>query len=114
MADVAWGLARPHEEIEAAYVRVQAELEILARVSYGEAYARGRLAALSWVLGRESAPMTGQDDVDLTNPYLLDRERILATDMLYGRAELDRRGRDYVVGVEHALMWVRHQNASPL
>lgn len=116
MADVAaWGAVRPREEIEAGQARVQDELaEILDRGYSGEEYVRGILAALGWALGQGAAPMIAQDDVDLTNPYALDHERLLATDMLYGRAELDRRGRNYVVGVEHALLWVRHQNASPL
>lgn len=111
MPDTDKAALRPRQEIEAARERTQDELaETIALGIRGEQYVRGMLGALGWVLGQVPAPMTGQGDVDMSDPYALDRERILATEMLYGRAELDRRGRSYVVGVEHALLWVRNQN----
>lgn len=107
---------RPRAEIQASYERIRVELEEnLALGIRGESYTRGKLTALEWVLGTaETSPLTGRLGVDVTDRWALGRDQYLATDMLYGHAELDRRGREYVVGVEHALMWVRQETDSRL
>jgi hypothetical protein len=105
---------RASEEIAAAHDRVLASrnamLDSGGSFRVGEPYTRGQLAALAWVLGTaETSPLTGQAGIDVADTWAVANEQYLATNMLYRRVEMDRRGNDYVSGVEVALMWVRHQ-----
>ena len=110
---------RAREEIAAAHDRVLASRNaslasgLLAADEVEDPYTRGELAALGWVLGTAGvAPLTGQTGVDVADTWAVANEQYLATNMLYRRAEMDRRGRHYVSGVEAALMWVRCQTDS--
>ena len=116
--DAARAAMRPREEIEAAHADIAARRErMLASGSpyTTEPYNRGQLAALGWVLGIvDLSPLTGQAGVDVADRWALTREQIHATEMLQGVRERDRRGIDYISGVEHALMWVLGQTDSSL
>ncbi|MGH3098880.1 MAG: hypothetical protein ACRDMV_23075 [Streptosporangiales bacterium] len=75
----------------------------------------GILAALDWVLGStETSPLSGETGVDVTDPEMLDRERRPASRMLRGEESMDARGRQYVSGVETALMWAVGLSDTPL
>lgn len=109
---------RPRGEVETTYQRLAAEHAAVLDSGHAYAsapYSRGQLAALAWVLGTTNlAPLTDQAGVDVTDTWALAREQFLATGMLAGRAEMDRRGQSYIVGVEHALMWVHNQTDTRL
>ena len=112
---------QPRGEIEAARDRVRSELEQFLTLSpqppnpRATAYPRGELAAVKWVLGEEStSPLSGQAGVDVSDPRVIDSEWALSERMLRREIPMDRRGRSYVVGVEHALMWILHQTDNPL
>jgi hypothetical protein len=107
---------QPRAEIEAAHERVRARLdEVVARGYSGEAYTRGQLAAVAWVLGEAAeSPLSGQSGADVSAARVIDSEWALSERMLTREIPMDRRGQSYVVGVEHALMWVLHQTDTPL
>ena len=42
------------------------------------------------------------------------RESLVSSGMLHGIVSFDRRGRDYISGVDHALMWACGQAVTPL
>lgn len=109
-------IMRPREEIEATHQELHEVLEqVVARRGRGEAYTRGEIAALAWALGamRES-PLSGAAGADVSDPRVIDSEWALSERMLRREIPMDRRGQPYVVGVEHALMWVLHQTDNPL
>lgn len=119
MPDTDRATMRGCEEIAAAHDRVLASRSaslgqrLLESGDVEESYTRGELAALGWVLGTaEESPLTGDLQSAVPDTAALAREQYLATNMLYRRVEMDRRGNDYVSGVEAALMWVRGQSDS--
>jgi hypothetical protein len=116
MPDTERAAMRPREEIEAEQNHLQEVLEqVLARGYRGEAYTRGQLAAVGWVLGEETvSPLSEQTGVDASDPRVIDSEWALSERMLRREIPMDRRGQKYVVGVEHALMWVLHQTDDSL
>lgn len=116
MPDTERAAMKAREEIKDVRDRRREDLdEILSRGYHGEAYARGQLAALDWILGSgAAAPLSGQESADGSDPRVIDREWALSERMLTREIPMDRRGRSYVVGVEHALMWVLHQTDTPL
>jgi hypothetical protein len=111
---------RPREEIQAVRARLQDEHQRrrLPRQNTADPYdtnTLGQIAALTWVSGEaEEAPLTGQVGVDVSDQWAITREQIHATEMLQGRAPQDRRGRHYISGVEHALMWVLYESVTPM
>jgi hypothetical protein len=104
---------RPRQDLIDTADRVHVNrAEMLADSELGNdvTYSTGELAALEWALGRRNeSPITSQIDVDVADPWNLERERRIATDMLYRRIEMDRRGDGYVVGVEATLMWILNE-----
>jgi hypothetical protein len=111
---------RTRADVEAEHQRLQREhsLRRLPRQNShdpNDMYTIGQITALAWILGlANEAPLTGAQNVDVTDTWAVANEQYLATNMLQGRVPLDRRGRSYAVGVEHALMWVRGQTNSEL
>ncbi len=121
MPDTERATMQPRAEIEAGRDRVRSDLEQFVTLSQqpldprATAYPRGQLAAVAWVLGEETtSPLSGQTSADVSDPRVIDREWALSERMLRREIPMDHRGQKYVVGVEHALMWVRHQADDPL
>lgn len=116
--DAARAAMRSRQETEAAHERVDSSRAYMVASGSpytSEPYDRGLLAALGWVLGMvELSPLSGQAGVDVSNPWVLTREQIQATEMLQGLRDRDRRGIRYISGVEHALMWVLGETDSSL
>lgn len=106
---------RPRPDLVKAIAQVRASRQDLIEdpeLANAVRLADGELAALEWVVGeRNVAPLTSRVDVDVADPWELDRERSLATDMLQLQAEMDRRGDRYVSGVESTLMWILGQTS---
>lgn len=114
MPDVDWTTMRARSEVAAAHDRVLASRTVMladpAAFPVGEPHTRGQLATLGWILGTvDRAPLTNRLRDGEPDAAAIAREQYLATDMLYRRAEMDRRGHHYVSGVEVTTMWVRHQ-----
>lgn len=69
-------------------------------------FAQGILAAYRWVLGEAPAPISGHAPQGCPDTAVLREEDEAASQQL--RFARDRaRSRDYVNGVQHALMWTR-------
>jgi len=107
---------RPRTDLESARARVTSNRELRKSnpaTAKHMPHADGELAALSWALGAvPTAPLTGHIEVNVSNPVELDRERRVATDMLYGKVPADGRGDAYVSGVESTLMWILGESDS--
>ena len=101
---------RPRTKLDAAYENVRANREEILRhsdLALAQQHIAGEFAALGWVLDPGAAsPLTGRSGVDTNAPSELDRERRIATDMLYGKVPADGRGEAYISGVESTLMWI--------
>lgn len=102
---------RPRAELEAQYKALsQRYTEDLADTDADLAeflpYTRGKHEALAWVLGElRTSPLVGLVDVDVSDVKEIEREWEITQMMLHREVDMDPRGRDYVVGVEEALMW---------
>jgi hypothetical protein len=72
-------------------------------------YARGAVAALSWLTTGGPAPLTGALSAALDFGGIV-RELAAAEAIIYGPTCT---GRDYARGVEHALLWAEFATAAP-
>ncbi|MEV7217646.1 hypothetical protein AB0O31_31710 [Kitasatospora cineracea] len=82
-----------------------------AREGQNATYPRGAAEALAWVLWEApTGPVTGQPGIAAPTAEAIEAERWAATAAVYQRTD---RPRDWFVGAETALMWVRGQAPSP-
>jgi hypothetical protein len=110
---------RPRPQIMAVYQRLHQQQTLRLTHPEGcalpDVYAAGQTAALAWALGEvELAPLSRARGADVSVSATLDEERHVADEMLCGRMQMSRWGRNYVVGVALALLWMREQTDSEL
>jgi hypothetical protein len=86
---------------------LHAQLAACQRVD--SSYARGAVAALSWLTTGGPAPLTGARSAALDFGGIV-RELAAAEAIIYGPTCT---GRDYARGVEHALLWAEFATAAP-
>lgn len=109
---------RPQRELEDGYEQVRAELAENERIPALQGRLvndHATLACLAWVLGKtDVSPLVGLVGIDATDPKEIRREWVMVDRMMRGEVSMDHRGRDYVSGVDHGLLWVCGQAVTPL
>lgn len=109
---------RPHHELEDGYDEAQAQLrdwEGRPAMAENLSTMRATVASLGWVLGKSNvSPLVGLVGIDATDPKEIRREWAMADRMMRGEVSMDHRGRDYVSGVDHGLLWACGQAVTPL